>query len=86
VGSRLNPLLRGAPEGRVCQGAANNVRYILRKLYRAASDHALVLQTDFGLKTEPWPRCAVSLWAWSPWIMLFDLSHENTPYDIWEAA
>ncbi len=47
---------------------------------------ALVLQTDFGLKdgaVAAMKGVAVGVEARLP---LFDLSHENTPYDIWEAA
>jgi len=51
-----------------------------------ASDHALVLQTDFGLKDGAVAAMRGVAVGVSPRIMLFDLSHENTPYDIWEAA
>ena len=46
----------------------------------------LVIQTDFGQKdgaVAAMKGVAVSV---SPQIAIYDLSHENTPYDIWEAA
>lgn len=46
----------------------------------------LVIQTDFGTKdgaVAAMKGVAVSV---DPTLHLFDLSHENTPYDIWEAA
>ncbi|MDB6128792.1 MAG: acetolactate synthase [Verrucomicrobia bacterium] len=46
----------------------------------------LVLQTDFGQKdgaVAAMKGVAVSV---SPQLAIYDLSHENTPYDIWEAA
>ena len=51
-----------------------------------AGDHALVFQTDFGTKDG-----AVSIMKGvavgvDPHLPIFDLSHENTPYNIWEAA
>jgi S-adenosylmethionine hydrolase len=49
-------------------------------------EHALVLQTDFGLKdgaVAAMRGVAVSV---SPRIAIYDLSHENTPFDIWEGA
>jgi S-adenosylmethionine hydrolase len=49
-------------------------------------EHALVLQTDFGTKdgaVAAMRGVAVSV---SPKISLHDLSHENTPFDVWEAA
>ncbi len=51
-----------------------------------AADHALVFQTDFGTKDG-----AVSIMKGvavgvDPHLPIFDLSHENTPYNIWEAA
>ena len=50
------------------------------------ADHALVIQTDFGTKdgaVAAMKGVAVGVDAHLP---IFDLSHENTPYDIWEAA
>jgi S-adenosylmethionine hydrolase len=51
-----------------------------------AQPHALVLQTDFGLKdgaVAAMKGVAVGVDLRLP---IFDLSHENTPYDVWEAA
>lgn len=51
-----------------------------------AAEHPLVLQTDFGLKdgaVAAMRGVAVSV---NPRLSIHDLSHENTPYDIWEAA
>ncbi len=51
-----------------------------------AADHALVLQTDFGLKdgaVAAMRGVAVGVQARLP---IHDLSHENTPFNIWEAA
>jgi len=51
-----------------------------------AADHALVIQTDFGTKdgaVAAMKGVAIGVDAHLP---IFDLSHENTPYDIWEAA
>ena len=52
----------------------------------SGEDHALVIQTDFGTKdgaVAAMKGVAVGVDAHLP---IFDLSHENTPYDIWEAA
>ncbi len=51
-----------------------------------AEDHALVLQTDFGLKDGAVAAMRGVAVGVSPQLRLFDLSHENTPFDIWEAA
>ncbi len=51
-----------------------------------AEDHALVIQTDFGTKdgaVAEMKGVAVGVDLRLP---IFDLSHENTPYDIWEAS
>ena len=51
-----------------------------------AEPHALVLQTDFGTRdgaVAAMRGVAVSV---SRTLPIFDLSHENTPFDIWEAA
>ena len=50
------------------------------------AQHALVLQTDFGTKDGAVAAMRGVAVGVSPKIMLYDLSHENTPYDIWEAA
>lgn len=51
-----------------------------------AAEHPLVIQTDFGAKdgaVAAMKGVAVSV---SPKLAIYDLSHENTPFDIWEAA
>ncbi|MSU50032.1 MAG: hypothetical protein EXS37_13260 [Opitutus sp.] len=51
-----------------------------------APEHALVLQTDFGLKdgaVAAMRGIAVGVHAR---IAIHDLSHENTPFNVWEAA
>lgn len=52
----------------------------------ARADHALVLQTDFGTKDGAVAAMRGVAVGVSPRIALFDLSHENTPFDVWEAA
>jgi S-adenosylmethionine hydrolase len=52
---------------------------------RGAS-HALVLQTDFGTKDGAVAAMRGVAFGVSPTLPIFDLSHENTPYDIWEGA
>ncbi len=55
-------------------------------LHVAGAEQVLVLQTDFGTKdgaVAAMKGVAVSV---SPRLVIHDLSHENTPYDIWEAA
>lgn len=51
-----------------------------------AADRALVIQTDFGTKDGAVAAMKGVAFAVDPRLPLFDLSHENTPYDIWEAA
>ena len=51
-----------------------------------ADEHALVLQTDFGLKDGAVAAMRGVAVGVSPKISIHDLSHENTPFDIWEAA
>jgi S-adenosylmethionine hydrolase len=50
------------------------------------ADSPLVLQTDFGLKDGAVAAMRGVAVGVSPKIALYDLSHENTPYHIWEAA
>jgi S-adenosylmethionine hydrolase len=52
----------------------------------AVATHALVLQTDFGLKDGAVAAMRGIAVGVSPTIAIHDLSHENTPFDIWEAA
>jgi S-adenosylmethionine hydrolase len=58
-------------------------------LRRSAADgdgHALVLQTDFGTKDGAVGAMHGVAFGVSPRLAVHDLSHENTPYNIWEAA
>lgn len=50
------------------------------------AEHALVLQTDFGTKDGAVAAMRGVAVGVSPKLAIFDLSHENTPFDIWEAA
>ncbi len=51
-----------------------------------AGPHPLVLQTDFGMKDGAVAAMKGVALGVSPGLAVYDLSHENTPYDIWEAA
>lgn len=53
-----------------------------------AADHAraLVIQTDFGAKDGAVAAMKGVAVGVDPRLPIFDLSHENTPFDIWEAA
>jgi S-adenosylmethionine hydrolase len=51
-----------------------------------AAEHALVLQTDFGLKDGAVGAMRGVVSGVSLRIPIHDLSHENTPFNIWEAA
>ena len=48
--------------------------------------HALVIQTDFGTKDGAVAAMKGVAFGVDPLLPLVDLSQENTPYDIWEAA
>ena len=50
------------------------------------ADHALVIQTDFGTKDGAVAAMKGVAFGVDAQLPIFDLSHENTPYDIWEAA
>ena len=52
----------------------------------ALAQRALVLQTDFGVKDGAVAAMRGVAFGVSPNLAIFDLSHENTPFDIWEAA
>ena len=52
----------------------------------ALAQRALVLQTDFGLKDGAVASMRGVAFGVSSKLAMFDLSHENTPFDIWEAA
>lgn len=51
-----------------------------------SAQHALVIQTDFGTKDGAVAAMRGIAIGVSPGLPIFDLSHENTPFDIWEAA
>ena len=51
-----------------------------------AADRALVLQTDFGLKDGAVAAMRGVAVGVDPHLPIHDLSHENTPFNIWEAA
>ncbi|MBI2812901.1 MAG: S-adenosyl-l-methionine hydroxide adenosyltransferase family protein [Opitutae bacterium] len=50
------------------------------------AQHALVMQTDFGTKDGAVAAMKGIAFGVSPTLAIHDLSHENTPFDIWEAA
>jgi S-adenosylmethionine hydrolase len=52
----------------------------------AHAQHALVIQTDFGTKDGAVAAMKGVAFGVDPKLAIFDLSQENTPYDIWEAA
>ncbi len=51
-----------------------------------AAGHALVLQTDFGTKDGAVAAMRGVAVGVSDGLAIYDLSHENTPFDVWEAA
>jgi S-adenosylmethionine hydrolase len=51
-----------------------------------AAGHALVLQTDFGTKDGAVAAMRGIAVGVSDQLAIYDLSHENTPFDVWEAA
>ena len=59
---------------------------LLTALAARAAEHPLVLQTDFGLKDGAVAAMRGVAAGVSPRLVIHDLSHENTPFDIWEAA
>jgi S-adenosylmethionine hydrolase len=52
----------------------------------ALAEGVLVLQTDFGTKDGAVAAMKGVAVGVSPRLVIHDLSHENTPFDIWEAA
>ncbi|MSU65173.1 MAG: DNA-directed RNA polymerase subunit delta [Opitutus sp.] len=78
--------------GRVTTGRRNPAQAVvalglgLALLSARGQEHALVLQTDFGLKDGAVAAMRGVAVGVSPRIPIHDLSHENTPFDIWEAA
>ncbi len=53
---------------------------------RALAGNALVMQTDFGTKDGAVAAMKGIAFGVDAQLAVFDLSHENTPYDIWEGA
>ncbi len=53
---------------------------------RIGAANALVIQTDFGTKDGAVAAMKGIAFGVSSALPIFDLSQENTPYDIWEAA
>lgn len=72
------------PRGRRCGWMV--VVTALTALAGHAAEHPLVLQTDFGLKDGAVAAMRGVAAGVSPRLVVHDLSHENTPFDIWEAA
>lgn len=54
--------------------------------FAQAAEHPLVIQTDFGTKDGAVAAMKGVAVGVSPKLAIYDLSHENTPYDIWEGA
>jgi S-adenosylmethionine hydrolase len=52
----------------------------------ALAQRALVLQTDFGVKDGAVAAMKGVAFGVDSRLPIFDLSHENTPFDIWQAA
>lgn len=52
----------------------------------ARSDNALVFQSDFGNKDGAVPSMKGVAYSVSSDLKMFDLTHENTVFNIWEAA
>jgi len=60
--------------------------FLLFTATAAFAGHALVIQTDFGTKDGAVAAMKGVAFDVDSSLAIFDLSHENTPYDIWEAA
>ena len=54
--------------------------------FAGAAEHPLVIQTDFGLKDGAVAAMKGVAVGVSSGLAIYDLSHDNTPYDIWEGA
>jgi S-adenosylmethionine hydrolase len=59
---------------------------VLLSSVRLCAGHALVIQTDFGTKDGAVAAMKGVAFGVDSSLAIFDLSQENTPYDIWEAA
>jgi S-adenosylmethionine hydrolase len=67
-------------------GAVMLVVFLGSVVAMRAETRALVLQTDFGTKDGAVAAMRGVAFGVSAKLPIFDLSHENTPFDIWEAA
>ena len=52
----------------------------------APAQHALVIQTDFGRADGAVAAMKGVAYGVDPKLAIFDLSQQNTPFDVWEAA
>jgi S-adenosylmethionine hydrolase len=92
----MNAFFRVAAEGTRLGDSAPATPASSRRLLRLtfffaalnvlAAEAPLVLQTDFGLKDGAVAAMRGVAVGVNPKLSIHDLSHENTPYDIWEAA
>lgn len=62
------------------------VPLLLGTAFAAGAKRALVIQTDFGTKDGAVAAMKGVAFGVSAELPIFDLSHENTPYNIWEGA
>lgn len=60
--------------------------FFLAGVLAGQAESALVLQTDFGTKDGAVAAMKGVAVGVSPRLAIYDLSHQNTPYDIWEGA
>ena len=60
------------------------VCFLVAGIVRA--QHALVIQSDFGTKDGAVAAMRGIAFGVAPTLSIFDLSQENTPFNIWEAA
>lgn len=75
---------RGRPALR--PGWAWALLLLITPLRESVAESALVFQTDFGLKDGAVAAMRGTAVGVDPRIVMHDLSHENTPFNIWEAA
>lgn len=59
---------------------------LLAALVLARAEHPLVIQTDFGTKDGAVAAMKGVAAGINAKLSIFDLTHENTPFDVWEAA
>jgi S-adenosylmethionine hydrolase len=60
--------------------------FLLAALVLARAEHPLVIQTDFGTKDGAVAAMKGVAAGINAKLAIFDLTHENTPFDVWEAA